>query len=164
VAVFLHTAITIAFKMNDDEISHFQVFRDCLATPIIEKSSENQKPKKQRRKAKAGRKTVIKPLAALESEEPNDAEELEEFIDVCIRLHQFQTPLIDRSILRRKYSWAFHLSSVPSLTQPGSIRPRFKLRTPIHFPSKPPIPYSLRSTHQSPSPSQHIISCLSIPL
>lgn len=38
------------------------------------------------RKAKAGRKTVIKPLAA--PEEPNDAEELAEFIDVCSGSHK----------------------------------------------------------------------------
>lgn len=95
-AVFLSTIITIAFKMNDDEISNFQVFRDYLATPIIERSSGSQKPKKQRRQAKAGRKTVIKPLTAIETEEPNDAEELTEFIDVCIYLHRFST-LINRS-------------------------------------------------------------------
>lgn len=66
--------------MNDDEIPNFQVFRDCLAAPMIERSTENQNPKKQRRTAKAGRKTMIKPLTT-EPEEANDAEELAEFID-----------------------------------------------------------------------------------
>jgi hypothetical protein len=72
--------------MNDDETSNFQLFRDCLATPLIERSSVKQKPQQKMRKAKAGRKTVIKPLAA--PEEPNDAEELAEFIDVCSGSHK----------------------------------------------------------------------------
>jgi len=44
--------------MNDSEISNFQLFRDCLATPLIEKSAE--KPKKSGRKSRGNgrRKTA----------------------------------------------------------------------------------------------------------
>lgn len=70
--------------MNEDEISTFRVFRDCLATPLIEKSADNQKSKKQSRKAKAGRRTFVK--STISTEEPNDVEELAEFVDVCISL------------------------------------------------------------------------------
>lgn len=63
----------------DDE--NFQLFRDCLSTPLIEKSSI--KPAKKVRKARAGRKTAIKPVSD-STEEPNDAAELAEFVDVQV--------------------------------------------------------------------------------
>ncbi|CZT08379.1 hypothetical protein WAI453_007274 [Rhynchosporium graminicola] len=63
--------------MNDIEESNFQLFRDCLATPLIEKSTNT--PTKPPRKARGGRKNAIKPVT--QAEEPNDAEELGEFID-----------------------------------------------------------------------------------
>jgi hypothetical protein len=66
--------------MKEDELANFATFRDCLATPLIEKSAE--KPRKSRKsRANAGRKTAIKPVAS--AEEINDAEELAEFIDVA---------------------------------------------------------------------------------
>lgn len=68
--------------MDEAEEANFQILRDCLATPLIEKSTtEPKKPKKAR--AKAGRKTVIKPVSAV-PEESNDAEELADFIDASI--------------------------------------------------------------------------------
>jgi len=68
--------------MDKAEESNYQIFRDCLATPLIEKSTtEPKKPKKAR--AKAGRKTVIKPVSVV-LEEPNDAEELADFIDASL--------------------------------------------------------------------------------
>ncbi|KAH7369834.1 hypothetical protein BKA65DRAFT_561149 [Rhexocercosporidium sp. MPI-PUGE-AT-0058] len=63
--------------MDDVEESNFQLFRDCLSTPLIEKSTST--PTKKARKARGGRKNAIKPV--LQAEEPNDAEELGEFID-----------------------------------------------------------------------------------
>ncbi|KAG4421432.1 hypothetical protein IFR04_005491 [Cadophora malorum] len=63
--------------MDHSEESNFQLFRDCLSTPLIEKSTTT--PAKKPRKARAGRKNAIKPV--IQAEEPNDAEELGEFID-----------------------------------------------------------------------------------
>jgi len=62
--------------MEDPESSNFQLFRDCIYTPLIEKSVT--KPEKKTRKGR--RKTAIKPIIPVE--EPDDAEELAEFIDV----------------------------------------------------------------------------------
>ena len=66
---------------DDTENSNFQLFRDCLSTPLIEKSSTT--PHKKVRKARAGRKTAIKPVTTPREEEPNDAAELADFVDVC---------------------------------------------------------------------------------
>lgn len=63
--------------MNEAEDTNFQIFRDCVATPLIEKSSE---PAKKKPRANGRRKTAIKPVA--QNEECNDAAELAEFIDV----------------------------------------------------------------------------------
>jgi len=66
---------------DDNESSNFQLFRECLSTPLIEKSSAT--PTKKARKARAGRKTVIKPVSVpTAAEEPNDAAELADFVDV----------------------------------------------------------------------------------
>jgi len=65
-------------QMDHSEESNFQLFRDCLSTPLIEKSTTT--PAKKPRKARAGRKNAIKPV--IQAEEPNDTEELGEFIDV----------------------------------------------------------------------------------
>jgi hypothetical protein len=63
--------------MEDPESSNFQLFRDCISTPLIEKSVT--KPEKKTRKGR--KKTAIKPIIPVE--EQDDAEELAEFIDVC---------------------------------------------------------------------------------
>lgn len=69
--------------ISEDEGSNFQLFRDCLSTPLIEKSTGEAAKKK--RKLRNGRKTAIKPVASsLTTDERNDAEELADFIDVCI--------------------------------------------------------------------------------
>jgi hypothetical protein len=68
-------------KMEETESANFQTFRDSLSTPLIEKSSVEPKTKSRKTRGKSGRKTAIKPV----TEEPNDAaEELAEFIDVCL--------------------------------------------------------------------------------
>jgi len=68
--------------MEVPEDANFQVFRECLSTPLIEKSSEQ--PAKKTRKARGNnrRKTAIKPVIH-KAVEANDAEDLAEFIDVC---------------------------------------------------------------------------------
>jgi hypothetical protein len=66
-------------RMESPEDSNFQIFRDCLSTPLIEKSAEQ--PVKKTRKAR-GRKAAIKPIEH-EIKESDDAEELSEFIGVC---------------------------------------------------------------------------------
>jgi len=97
-------------EMEEVETDNFQLFQDCLATPLIEKSAE--KPRKQGRKARGGRKKAsmstlpyivnvsqvlrqlrpfltekltVKSIVA-PKEDTNDAEELGDFIDVC-QLH-----------------------------------------------------------------------------
>ncbi|KAL2072205.1 hypothetical protein VTL71DRAFT_11548 [Oculimacula yallundae] len=65
--------------MDETEESNFQLFRDCLSTPLIAKSTNTATPTKTPRKARGGRKNAIKPV--IQTEEPNDAEELGEFID-----------------------------------------------------------------------------------
>ncbi|TVY91474.1 hypothetical protein LAWI1_G003256 [Lachnellula willkommii] len=67
--------------MRDENEEHnFQLFRECLSTPLIEKSSTA--PTKKVRKARAGRKTAIKPVASAATEEADDAAELADFVDV----------------------------------------------------------------------------------
>lgn len=67
--------------------SNFQLFREILSDPIVQKcTSSSTKHKTKVRKARAGRKTAIKPVTPqlnAEEEDTNDAEELGEFIDVC---------------------------------------------------------------------------------
>jgi len=72
------TRISLDSKMEATEDFTFQTFRECLSTPLIEKSAEQ--PVKKTRRAR-GRETAIKAVKR-EIEEPNDAEELAEFIDV----------------------------------------------------------------------------------
>lgn len=70
--------------MDETEAFNFQLFRECLSTPLIQKSTSNTNtPVKQTRKARGGRKNAIKPVVQAEEDSPNDAEELGEFIDVC---------------------------------------------------------------------------------
>lgn len=66
----------------DEEQSNYQLFRDCLSTPLIEKSVTEVPKKKKTRKY--GRKTAIKPVSAPAADEANDAEELADFIDVSV--------------------------------------------------------------------------------
>jgi hypothetical protein len=66
---------------DENESSNFQLFRECLSTPLIEKSSIA--PTKKARKARAGRKTAIKPVSvSTAAEESNNAVELADFVDV----------------------------------------------------------------------------------
>lgn len=80
-------------KMESSGETNFQIFRDCLSNPLIEKSSEQ--PTKKTRKARGGRKTAIKPIKQ-DIEEANDAEDLAEFIDVCLSSIYHQYSAIDQ--------------------------------------------------------------------
>lgn len=97
--------------MNDSEESNFQLFRDCLSTPLIEKSTAT--PAKKPRKARAGRKNAIKPV--IQAEEPNDAEELGEFIDVSFpgRL-QFNTISRNQTLRPSQYLATEIFTNLPS--------------------------------------------------
>lgn len=65
--------------MDETESANFQQFRECLSTPLIEKSSTKSETKTRKTGGSSRRKTAIKPV---EIEEPDDAGELAEFIDV----------------------------------------------------------------------------------
>ena len=67
--------------MEEIETSNFQLFRDCLTSPLIEKSTAAP-PKSKKTRNKFRRKTVIQPLI-IENTESSDADGLAEFIDVC---------------------------------------------------------------------------------
>ena len=69
--------------MEQAESFNFQLFRDCLSNPLIEKSTEA--PSKIKTRNKSGRKTAIKPVI-VETTEQNNADELAEFIDVHPKL------------------------------------------------------------------------------
>lgn len=71
------------------EEQNFNLFRDILSDPIVQKCSttSSSKTKSKVRKARAGRKTAIKPVIKdvdPDEQNQNDAEELGEFIDVRI--------------------------------------------------------------------------------
>ncbi|PQE22420.1 hypothetical protein CJF31_00001298 [Rutstroemia sp. NJR-2017a BVV2] len=64
--------------ISDEESTNFQVFRDCISAPLIEKStSKTAKPK---RKANGRRKTAIKPVSQ-PADDINDAAELADFVE-----------------------------------------------------------------------------------
>lgn len=65
----------------DDEQTNYETFRDCLSTPLIEKSlGEPRNPRK--RKGGKGRKNAIKPVVEVTIDTSNDAAELADFLDV----------------------------------------------------------------------------------
>lgn len=62
-----------------DEVSNFELFRDCLSTVVIERlAPANTKPKKRVK----GRKNEIKPVVRAEQNGETDAAELSEFTEV----------------------------------------------------------------------------------
>jgi len=67
--------------MDEAESANFQLFRECLSTPLIEKSSAKLEKKTRKARGSSRRKTAIKPVSV---EKPDDAEELTKFIDVYI--------------------------------------------------------------------------------
>ena len=84
--------------MEETETSNFQVFRDCLSTPLIQKSTE-QPPKVKKARNNSGRKTVIKPVI-IKKAETSDTDELAEFIDVmCLDLPFGWNRLTNQTVL-----------------------------------------------------------------
>ena len=76
--------------MEREESANLQLFRDCLATLLVQKSEENQ-PTKQSRKTRKSCKS--KPVTFLVTEQKSSSglDELAEFIDVsCEALHAFK--------------------------------------------------------------------------
>ena len=68
--------------MRVTETSNFGTFRDCLATDLIRKSAQKPLSKRSRKSRKSASIKNEKKSARLVSEkDPNDAEELAEFID-----------------------------------------------------------------------------------
>jgi hypothetical protein len=98
--------------MEEIESPNFQLFRDCLSTPLIEKTSEApSKSKKARNKSE--HKTAVKPVA-IEKTETSDADELAEFIDVCFSSTKISIEeLTKNSISQMKYSKASPMSYAP---------------------------------------------------
>ena len=76
------SATSLDSRMEGSEDANFQVFRDCLSSPLIEKSSEQPEKKTRKARGSSRKKIAVKPIENA-IEEPNDAEELAEFIDVC---------------------------------------------------------------------------------
>jgi hypothetical protein len=74
-------SITVFLMLNDGEKDNFELFRDCLATPLIERSAAEPQKTPRKRKGGNGRKTS-KLVDGSSAVERNDAEELAEFIDV----------------------------------------------------------------------------------
>jgi hypothetical protein len=96
--------------MEGVESSHFDLFRDCLASPLIEKSSQD--PVRKSRKARGNGRKMVNERVAILPQEPNDAEELAEFIDVsAITPAPNDQKPIKPSILPRKPSPVFHPAS-----------------------------------------------------
>ena len=69
--------------MEGVENFNFKLFRDCFASPLIEKSAQEPTRKNKKARGNGRRKSASQTPTSL-PEEPNDAEELAEFIDVSV--------------------------------------------------------------------------------
>ena len=68
----------------EDEVTNYEIFRDCVSELVISKLSRGA-DKHKRKRAVKGRKNEIKPVVRpVQEVEQTDAEELGEFIEVCI--------------------------------------------------------------------------------
>jgi hypothetical protein len=73
------TRIRVTLMIASDEVSNFELFRDCLSTVVIERlAPATTKPKKRVK----GRKNEIKPVVQAEHNGETDAAELSEFTEV----------------------------------------------------------------------------------
>ena len=139
--------------MDENERSNFQTFRDCLATPLIQKSTQDTSLSKRGESRKGKKKTVSKPAIALPEEDLNDADELAEFIDV--RHSPTACSLVNTTSTSPPKSSPVSLPPcAPSPTQSGTIPPPCKPSTRLHSPHKQQLPsstrYHLRSQTHSP--------------
>jgi len=80
--------------MKEVEDSNLQLLRDCLSDPLIEQSS-GRTAKSKKARNKAGRKTATK-LVVVERTETSDADELAEFVDVCISSSKFKYQVLTK--------------------------------------------------------------------
>jgi hypothetical protein len=70
------------FRMGEyKSTTNFQTFRDCLATPLIEKSTSESSKSSRKTRGNGRRRTAIKPVT-MESDDANNAEDLADSIDV----------------------------------------------------------------------------------
>ena len=70
-----------------EEIANFELFRDCVSTPLIEKFANERQTPRAKRKGAQGRKRsqpVKDDDVGAEDDNGKDAEELAEFIDVSL--------------------------------------------------------------------------------
>jgi len=72
--------------ISAEETANFELFRDCLSTPLIQKFATSPPKEKGKRKTGHGRKKsqAVKADVSFEDDHSKDAEELSEFIDVRI--------------------------------------------------------------------------------
>jgi hypothetical protein len=77
---------------SPEETANFEIFRDCLTPPLIEKFAAESSVAPKKRKVRTGRKrsqVVEEIIENTEEEIAKDAEELEDFINVNLS----RTPL-----------------------------------------------------------------------
>jgi hypothetical protein len=72
--------------INAEETANFELFRDCLSTPLIDKFATKPPKSKGKRKSGHGRKKSQLPTSEIgvENEDGKDAEELSDFINVSM--------------------------------------------------------------------------------
>jgi hypothetical protein len=72
--------------INAEETANFELFRDCLSTPLIDKFATKPPKPKGKRKSGHGRKKsqLPTPEISVENEEGKDAEELSDFTNVSM--------------------------------------------------------------------------------
>jgi len=66
--------------IDEDEVSNFETFRDCLSELVISKSVDGGKKKRAVKGRKNEIKAVVKPV---EDQREDEAQDLAEFIEVC---------------------------------------------------------------------------------
>ncbi|ATZ47458.1 hypothetical protein BCIN_02g07360 [Botrytis cinerea B05.10] len=127
--------------IDTTEEPNFRIFLDCISTPLIEQctsASNSNTSKRKTRKAKAGRKTAIKPLSKeidVEEARINDAAELAEFIEYIalevfthlpsdLRTLSYTTYIHDPSLQKKYPSLVpldFEISTLLTDSLPASI-------------------------------------------
>lgn len=75
--------------------SNFELFRDRLASPLIENSANEPSKKSRRARGNWRRKMATKPVTM--PQESNDTNELAEFIDVGVTPPSFKYPVTNQT-------------------------------------------------------------------
>jgi hypothetical protein len=106
-------------EMEGVESFNFKLFRDCFASPLIAKSTQ-EPPGKTKRTRGNGKRKSASTAPTLLPPEPNDAEELAEFIDVGLTHSELECLYTNvRSMLLLNRSIAFHPTCELLPTRPG---------------------------------------------